>query len=61
MNKIKTFIKDIRDEMGRVKWPTRKETIWLTAIVIVVSFFIAYLLGFFDAVFSSGLSKLLVK
>jgi preprotein translocase SecE subunit len=61
MQKITGFIKEVRLEMVHVKWPTRQETIWLTGIVVIVSFAIAYLLGFFDFAFSSGLTKLLEK
>ena len=61
MQKITGFIKEVRLEMAHVKWPTRQETIWLTATVIVVCVGTAYLLGFFDFAFSTGLTKLLAK
>ena len=61
MKKIIEFIKDVRLEMAHVKWPSRNETMFLTILVVVVSFVMAYLLGFFDYVFSLGLGKLLLK
>jgi len=61
MTKIIEFIKDVRIEMLHVKWPTKTETAWLTVLVIVISFAVAYLLGFFDFLFSFGIGKLLLK
>jgi preprotein translocase subunit SecE len=36
-NKIVSFIKDVRTEMARVTWPTRKELQSSTTVVVVVS------------------------
>lgn len=61
MTKIIEFIKEVRVEMLQVKWPTKSETAWLTVLVIIVSFAVAYFLGFFDYLFSLGLGKLLLN
>ena len=53
------YLKDTRAEMRHVAWPTRMQTIIYTAIVIGVSLFIAAYLGFFDYVFTTGLSRVL--
>ncbi len=48
------FIEEVRQEVSRVTWPTRKETIVTTAMVFVMVFIAA---GFFfvvDQVFSAG-------
>jgi len=59
MNKIKTFLAETALEMKHVNWPTRQQALHFTLIVIVLSGIVAYLLGLFDYVFSSGLSKLI--
>ena len=61
MTKIIEFIKEVRLEMAHVKWPTRRETVVLSVLVIVISFAVAYFLGLFDFIFSTGLEKLLLK
>ncbi|OGI88078.1 preprotein translocase subunit SecE [Candidatus Nomurabacteria bacterium RIFCSPLOWO2_01_FULL_33_24] len=50
--KITQYLKDTRGELKHVNWPTRKQTIVFTIIVIAVSIFVAYYLGFFDFIFS---------
>ncbi len=48
------FIEEVRQEVSRVTWPTRKETIVTTAMVFVMVFIAA---GFFfvvDQIFSAG-------
>ena len=48
------FIEEVREEVARVTWPTRKETVVTTAMVFVMVFIAA---GFFfvvDQVFSAG-------
>ncbi len=61
MSKIIDYLKETRAEFKHVTWPTRMQTIYFTATVIVVSVFIAYFLGLFDSVFKIGLEKLLQK
>jgi len=53
--KALTFLKEVRIEMQRVSWPTRREVVRLTVIVVLVSAFVAALLGVFDYVFSRAL------
>lgn len=61
MSKFINYIKSTKEEMKYVKWPTRKETILYTIAVIAISVVVAYLLGFFDYIFSLGLEKLLSR
>ncbi len=56
---IKQYIKETKAEFMVVKWPTRKETIFYTIVVIILSALLAYFLGFFDFLFTQGLVKLL--
>jgi preprotein translocase SecE subunit len=61
MNKIISYIKETKEEMKNVKWPTRSQTINFTIAVILVSVLIAYYLGFFDYVFKTGLEQIINK
>ena len=48
------FVEEVRQEVSRVTWPTRKETVVTTAMVFVMVFIAA---GFFfvvDQIFSAG-------
>ena len=59
-NTMSTFINYLRDTRGELKmvaWPTRKQAIGFTVIVIVVSLFTAFFLGFFDYIFSLIIQK----
>jgi preprotein translocase subunit SecE len=57
--KITEYIKDTRAEMAHVTWPTRKQAISYSIVVVLVSVATALLLGLSDYVFSS-LLKLFV-
>ena len=45
---IINFLGEVRSELAKVVWPTRKETIRYTATVIVFSVVVALLLGLAD-------------
>jgi len=57
--KIIEYLKGVRGELKHVNWPTRSQATLFTIIVIVISFIVAYFLGFFDFIFSLGLEKIL--
>jgi preprotein translocase subunit SecE len=61
MAKITEFLKDVKIELGRVSWPTKKQTIQYTAIVILMSFIIAVFLASWDSIFSFILNRVLLK
>ncbi|MCK5059953.1 MAG: preprotein translocase subunit SecE [Candidatus Pacebacteria bacterium] len=54
------YIKETRSELRHVSWPTRRQTIAFTMIVIAISLATAFFLGFFDFVFSFILGKLII-
>lgn len=56
---IISYLKETKEEIKHITWPTQGEVFWYTIAVLAISGFIAYLLGFFDFVFSTGLQKLL--
>ncbi len=57
MNKLINYIKDTRGELKHVSWPTKKQSVWFTVIVIIVSLLTAAFLGFFDFILSLGLDN----
>lgn len=53
------YIKETKSEMTYVKWPTKKQSIAFTAVVIVVSLVVAIMLGVFDKIFLQIISSLI--
>jgi len=54
------YLKETRQEMRHVNWPTRKNTIRFTLLVIGVSAAVAVFLGFLDFVFQYLLDKFIL-
>lgn len=50
MNPIK-YLKEVQYELKKVSWPTQRQSVQITALVIVLSVAIAYYLGAFDWLF----------
>jgi len=55
---ISNYIKETRNEMSHVNWPTRQQTVRFTLLVIAVALGTAILLGVCDFVFSKLLTLL---
>lgn len=53
--RLTTYFKETRAEMKHVSWPTRKQAILYTVVVIIISLGTSAYLGFFDFVFSAVL------
>ena len=53
LGQIKEFFREVRIELKKVTWPSRKETIAATVMVIALSVLIAFFLGLLDV----GLAK----
>ncbi|PON10638.1 preprotein translocase subunit SecE, partial [Candidatus Entotheonella serta] len=51
-DKAVQFFRDVRSELRKVTFPTRKETIASTAVVLIAVFAVAFYLGIVDAVLS---------
>lgn len=52
MQKITAFMESVKIELGKVTWPTRKETIATTGVVVTIVFLISIYLGACDVVLS---------
>ena len=51
-NPIIRYVRETRAEISKVNWPTRKESINLTIVVLVTVIAMSIFLGLFDALFS---------
>ncbi len=48
--KAKNFLDDVKMELTKVTWPTRKETFATSWVVVVIIFVIAFYLGACDVI-----------
>lgn len=55
------FLKEVRDELKKVVWPTRDEIIRLTGVVIIVSLGVGIFLGGTDFVLTKLVELIIVK
>lgn len=55
--RIKLFLTESKQELKRVNWPRREETVRYTIFVIVLSLIVAAFLGILDYVFIQILQK----
>ena len=60
-NRILSYFKESRDELKKVVWPSRKQTVNDTMLVIAISLFVAIFLGAVDMALNYGLQRLLTK
>ena len=52
LGKTKEFLSDVRVEVKKVTWPSRKEATGGTMVVLVVVFVVALYLGIIDTILS---------
>jgi len=60
INKITNYLRETKIEIKKVNWPTRKETVKYTFIVIGLSLVVALFLGGLDLLFTFLISKFLL-
>ena len=58
MNAVR-FIKEVREEVRKVTWPTRAETFKNAILVLVASFAVAIYLGAVDYIISNVLERII--
>lgn len=51
------YFREVRQELKKVNWPSRQDTLQHTAIVIAASLVVAIFLGGLDALFTLMLDK----
>ncbi|HOF42343.1 MAG TPA: preprotein translocase subunit SecE [Candidatus Moranbacteria bacterium] len=57
MDKILNFLQEAKAELMKVNWPSRKQTLRYTMLVVAVSLAVAAFLGSLDWIFSSILKQ----
>ncbi|MFC1732261.1 preprotein translocase subunit SecE [candidate division KSB1 bacterium] len=60
MKRLIQYIRDTRGELKHVSWPTTKQAIVFTILVIAISLFISALLGLFDFIFTGLLNRFFI-
>jgi preprotein translocase subunit SecE len=60
-DRSRTFLTEVRNEMKRVTWPTRREVYATTVVVILVSVFFGLYLWVVDLSLSSAIHWLLAR
>jgi preprotein translocase SecE subunit len=51
----KNFAGEVVEELKRVSWPTKKKTIRLTLVVVIISLIIGFYVGIIDILLAKGL------
>lgn len=59
--KLSSFLQESKQELNRVNWPSREETIRLTLVVVLLSLLVAAYLGALDFAFTYLLEILLLN
>lgn len=55
------FLREVRDELKKVVWPSREEVIRLTGVVILVSLLVGLFLGGADFILTKMIELLILK
>ncbi|MBI2063212.1 MAG: preprotein translocase subunit SecE [Candidatus Yanofskybacteria bacterium] len=61
MNRLIIFLNDVKIELARVSWPTKKQTTQYTLVVILMSVAVSLFLGGWDAIFGFVLNRFVLK
>jgi len=59
VQKIRLFFESVKAELSKVTWPTRKETIATTGVVIVIIVLISVFLGVCDVILAKTMQFIL--
>ena len=61
VGQARDFFREVRIELKKVTWPSRKETIAATGMVIILSVLVAFFLGLLDVGLSKAVAFLLKR
>ncbi|GAB4305988.1 MAG: hypothetical protein Kow0097_05120 [Candidatus Bipolaricaulota bacterium] len=59
MTRIRNYVASVRTEVGRVSWPSRKEVVSLTVLIILLAIVLGIYLGLADLILTHVLRLLL--
>jgi len=57
--RARQFFREVRIELKKVTWPTRKETLASTSVILVLVILVSFFLGVVDIILSRALGLLL--
>ena len=61
MTSVLTFLREVRAELGKVSWPTRRQMILYTGVVIGLCIVLSLYLGGIDSLAAWLVGKFIVK
>lgn len=59
LTRVRNYVTSVRTEIGRVSWPSRKEVVSLTVLIILLAVVLGIYLGLVDVIFQQILRLLL--
>lgn len=59
MPNIFTFFKEVKEELGKVNWPSREQTIRYTILVVIVAVAVGLFLGGLDYILTAATAVIL--
>lgn len=59
MRKLVKFLKEVKMELKKVRWPTKNQTLNLTIVVIFITLVVAFYIGALDFVFAKIMEVIL--
>ncbi len=59
MSRFGNYLRDTKAEMKHVSWPTQKQALVFSVLVIIVSIIVALFVGAFDYVFTGLLNAII--
>ncbi|MBI2012938.1 MAG: preprotein translocase subunit SecE [Candidatus Colwellbacteria bacterium] len=60
MGRFSLYLKELRREFQRINWPSRKDAVKLSLVVISLSLIVAAFLGSLDFLFSTILKRFVI-
>jgi preprotein translocase SecE subunit len=61
MERFIAYLRDTKSELSHISWPTQRQTVVYTVLVIVLSILTSLYLGFFDFLFGEALNLLILR
>ncbi|MDR7419437.1 MAG: preprotein translocase subunit SecE [Armatimonadota bacterium] len=61
VDRVSTYLREVRIELSRVDWPTRTELMRMSIVVLVVLVVMAVYLGIFDYVYTVVIKRWLLQ
>lgn len=61
MSNLGNYLRDTMAEMKQVSWPTQKQAMMYTILVIVIAVFVSFFLGAFDFLFTEAVKFIVEK